>query len=329
MQINRQDLLNRLLMISPGILAKGPLQSDCVVLRRGWLYTLSREIACAIPSRLGDLDAAIPAARVIDYLKNIKSEEIEFTIENNTLTIRGDKRERASFATPDTVKLPIDAVERPKADEYAKLSPKFERAVDMTIRCTQRRQEFLKACVHLQPAFLEGSDNTKLIRFPIDNAFLKGPILVRGESLKTILKNNMTRGGETADWVHFINAIGLRISIRKWDMGKYPNFNSVLKERGQPLEIPSEVLNYASTAGIFADDIDISLDRNQLVVSARDSDGEYEKVLDSNYTGEPIRFRIPPRLIADLLDKGTKCEVLRYAIRVDGDGFTYMAGFSQ
>lgn len=310
-----------------GILKKGPLQSNCVVMRRGWFYTLSREIACAVPSGLPEtIDEAIEAERLIEYLKGIKDDEITVVVEDKTLTIKGSNREKSRMALMEEVLLPIDSVER--ANTYLPITQQFSEAVDLAQKCTLKRAEFLKACIHIHPKYVEGSDNTRLLRYPIKN-FVRQSVLVRGESIKAITQLGMTKAAETESWLHFRNPMGLRVSVRKWEMKKYPDFGPILAMRGRPIVFPKNITEAADIAALFAEEtegIRLTTRKNQIHIQSGDVSGEYERIIDAQYSGPEISFRIPPKLLIELIDKGTNCELTDCSLRMEGDRFIYVAG---
>ena len=328
MKINRKDLLNALQMVESGISRTDTiLQSSCVVMRRGWFYTLSREIACAMSSGLPiEIDAAIKADKLIDVLRKIKDEEVFVTGSIESLSIKGSGRSKLTLEADVT--LPVDMVERPAKTAWQKLAPDFAEAVDLAVQCTRRKDDrWIKTCVHITSDWIEASDDNKMIRYPI-KTFVTDPILVRGTSIKTIIDLGMTVGAETEYWLHFRNPLGLRVSVQKFPEESYPDLSLFAAIRGRRIVFPKTLSSSAEIAEVFTDEekgIKISLAKRSLVVYSRNSDGEYEEAMDIEYEGDSFNFQIPPKLIAELVSKFTECEITESTIRVDGKKFVYVA----
>jgi hypothetical protein len=54
-------------------------------------------------------------------------------------------------------------------------------------------------------------------------------------------------------------------------------------------------------------------------------EGDFQKKYDSTYTGKKIGFDIPPKLLQDLLEKKTECEITEVSLRVEDKRYVYAA----
>lgn len=323
MKVNRQDLLNKLLQVDPGISNSESLQqSSCVVIRRGRFYTLNQEVACSLVSSLPpEWEGAIRAKKLIKLLQELPDDEIEVSLNDKVFEIKGGGRRKSKLVMEETVLLPVDEVERPKG--WQKLDANFSEAVDLVYRCTKRKDDFAKACVHITPSHLEASDNVKMVRYTLPTFVQKG-VLVRGTTLKVMAGLGMTNGCETPNWLHFYNPLGLRLSLCKHIAEKYPPLEQFLNIRGNVLFLPKGLADSAARAGIFGEDtITVKVSKGNLTLRGEDVDGEYEEEMEARVGGWEVNFRIPPKLLGELSRQAAECEVTECSVRVEGRNYVY------
>ena len=325
MKLDRRELLQRLLAVSPGIVKSGTTQSDCIVLRKGRFYTLSKEIACSLVSGLEpDVEGAVQADRLIELLKQMPDQDVDINIEKGILHLSGlGKARRAKIPMESEILLPVGSVELPKA--YTRLSEGFAEAVDLVISCTKKRGEFLHECLHIHPKYIEASDNIQMARWDIET-FVPKSVLVRGQSLKAITQLGMTKGAMTESWLHFVNPMGLRVSVCQWAMEKYPKLDDFLNLRGEKVVLPKLLAGAAMRAGIFAEEDSIGVKLNgdgRVLLESKCGAGEYQEEKVLKYDGPELRFSVPYKLIAKLVEKHNGIEVTECSLRVNGGKYIY------
>jgi len=326
MKLIRQDFLNRVLAVSPGV-SKSIQQSQCVVFRRGRIYSMSREIACSIPSGLSDAcEAAIPAETLTEVLKRIPDEEVGIEILNGVhVEIKSGKGRRSRVTAEEQITLPVGEVKLPYSWDKIPLS--VSEGIGMVWQCAARKGDLAKQCVHVHPSYLEASDNHCLMRFysklPIRSAFV-----IRGTTLRSVAKLGMTGLGVTENHLHFRNPLGLRISLTKWDMNQYPDFSKFLDLRGLRIELPKLLIQMARRAELFANEetgIHITLANRKLLVEAANVNGNHIEPEKIDYDGQDLSFFLPPSIVEDLLKKSTTCEITDKTLRVEGESYVYVA----
>lgn len=330
MKVERMDLLKRLLAVSPAITTKDTIiQSSCVVLKKGRLYTMNREVACSVISGLDpEIYCSVRARSLLTLLKKLTEEEVELKVADGRLVIVG-KRRTAKMAIEAEVLLPIGSVELPKSDTWQDVGSEFTAAADLISRCTKKKAHGLSmVCVHIHPKWMEASDNSKAARW-IMKSFVKDAVLVRGATLRCIIPLGMTKATESRNWLHFKNPFGLRVSLRKWAAVKYPSLDHFLSLRGQEVTFPKALADAADRAGDFLDSTDggikVSISSDRITIQGEGVIGEYEEEKKIEYTGPPLRFLIPPKLIGELVEQQTSCEVTEACLRVAKDSYVYLS----
>lgn len=324
--------MQRLLCVQPGISAVEVLQqSSCVILRKGRFYTLSQEIACSIKSGLDDtLDGAVHARKFIEILQKLPDDELDLAVEDGILKVRGE-RKRLELPLESEVVLPVSEVEVPK--EWQKLNPDFCQAVSLVVGCTQKgvKADFIKQCVHVHPQWLEASDNVQMMRYLVNTPVSKS-VLVRGETIKTIVQLGMTHGAETENWLHFYSPMKLRLSVRKFGLEKYPPLEKFLELRGRRVTLPRGLEKVTERAAVFRDETDnvlVALKDDTLTMRGVADDGVYHEECSLKYSGQPISFVINHKLVGETLKKSENWELTDVSIRVDGGKYVYVSSLEK
>jgi hypothetical protein len=325
MKLDRKSFLQKLLCVQPG-LGKTIQQSDCIVFKKGRLYTLSQEIACSLSSDLPvTMEAAVPAEKFLKLLERFSEEEIDVSLEESVFHVKA-KRKNSKLPTEQDIVLPVDEVDRPGKKLWKKLHEDFSEAVELVSKCCKKEGDFANECIHVHPEFLESSDNVKMIRYPL-KTFVKKSVLVRGRSLKAMTQLGMTMGQETDNWLHFWTPMGLRLSVKKFDLEHYPDLSQFLNLRGKKINFPQGLETGIMTAEVFKneqDNISVKLSENLLTIVGESSHGEYREERDVEYDGKSFSFFCSPKLFAELVSEHTVLEVTECSLRVDAGKFVFV-----
>lgn len=326
MNVSRIDLLKRLLSVVPAVTNSATTrQSDCIVLKNNRFYSMNRETACSIQSGLGDLEGAVRAKSLIAILKKMKEEDIELNLEGKVLILKG-KGKITRLTMEAEIKMPFGAVELPKT--WQPLNADFISAINLAVLCTKKKTpDFAKSCVHIHPNWIEGSDNSKLARWNL-KTFVKSPVLIRGVTISVIRDLGVSKGSETSNWLHFKNGFGLRVSLLKWPVEKYPDFAPFLKLKGDKVVFQKVLSEAADRAGVLLDHTDgtvqVQLSGKKATVIGSGSLGIHTEIRTMQYEGPDISFMIAPALISELVETGTACEICTNCLSIKTKKYTYI-----
>ncbi len=331
MTLDRSEFLARLLMVQPGLSRRKSIaQSDCVVMRRGRFYTLSQEVACAVESGLPhEFDGAVNAAKLLEAVKKMPDEALDVALEDRVLVLRsGGRTGRARISLEADTLLPVDDVEKPR--EWLDLPQEFAEAAELVAACTRTRRPgedgaFLFECVHVNPHWLEASDNRHLARYCLEVP-VEEPALIRGETILAIKQVRPEKVTATPNWLHFGSGTGLRVSLRKFALEDYPDLSPFLKMRGRRVTLPQTLERAAALAMAFSADelVSVRLGEKGLVVKGESGSGEYVEKVRLSYAGPDLRFRVPGKLLAAAVTRFGEVEVGPSFLRAGTDAFTYM-----
>lgn len=327
MRINREELLNVLESVSPGLAQREIIeQSSCLVFFNEKVCTFNDEIACFRKSPL-KIEGAVRAAPFLALLNKLKEDQIDIELTDSGLSIKGKKR-KANLVMEQEVSLPVKDIEIP--EDWIPIDPELSEAVRIVHSCASSDEsEFILTCVHIHPDYLEACDRFQIARYLV-NTGLKESILVRAESLKKILGYDMTEMSETSSWLHFKNPAGLVLSLRK-HVDDYKSLDAFLeKDDITPMKLPGGLEEVVANAEIFSVDntvgnrIIVNLKTDRILIEGQGVSGWYKEMKSIQYSGEPIKFKISPKLLIEVSKKANECGVGKGRLFVDTGKLTYV-----
>lgn len=329
--MNRKELLNRLLMVSPGLSkAETIQQSSCVVLRKGRFYTMSQEIACSVASGLpSEFEGAVPADSLIKILQVVPDEELKVSLEEGIFFLKGKGR-RTKLACHAEVILPVDSVELPKSSEWQDITHDFVEGVEACHPCTSERGEFLHQCLHITPEWVEAGNNQRVAHCKVAT-FVKEPVLVKGRTVRQLCQLGMTFAAETDSWLHFKNPTGLRVSVRKYAREFYPDFSPFLKSRGQQVKFSKTLGLSIKAASVCSSDdlVRVVISDGKVSIIGVHHGGEHVEFAKLPTRGVDADFQVCYEHLMDLIDKYGKCEIVGNFLRAGDDKVTYLMSVSK
>lgn len=334
MKINREELLNSLESVQPGLSKREIVeQSSCFVFTEGRVMTFNDEVACSHKTSL-NINGAVQAEPLLAILRKLGEPEIELTAGGGELKYRG-KRRQGGVRMEDEVILPIDMVDTPAEDQWRPLPSEFSEGVALVERCAGKDESaFSVTCVHIYPKFVEAYDNLQVARYHMRTG-VKEPILVRRHSIKHIHPLGMTEVSETDAWLHFRNPAGLVLSCRRYtrnelDPGSMLDIDKVIDFTGEPTILPKGLAEAAEKAEIFSQEnsdgnyVRVELRAGKLRLTGRGVSGWYQEVKDVKYKGADIVFMVEPKLLVAITNEYNDCQITDRRLKVDNKKFVYV-----
>jgi len=326
MRINREELLKQLESVMPGLSTRENIeQSSCFVFKNKTVATYNDEIACTQSCCL-PITGAVQALPFVSILRKLQEDELMIESSEEELLIKG-KRKRAGIRMETNILLPIDSIERSK--KWKDLPDDFADAISIVQHCTSKDDtRFSLTCVHLHPKWAEACDDYQAARYRM-KIDMSEPTLVRKESIKYIISLDMTEFNETKSWIHFRNSSGLILSCRRW-AEPFPKISGLLKVEGTPTTFPKGLIEAAEKAEIFSGEnaednqVTINLQPNKLRITGRGVSGYYQEIKKIKYKGQPLSFRITPKLLIDLIRRHNSCEITPTRLKVTTGKYSYV-----
>lgn len=337
-KVKREAFLHALESVAPGLSPREIIeQSSCFVLRDGYVATYNDEISCKGKSGLDEsFVGAVRADKLLDLLRKLPEEEIQISGNGSELVVTGKGR-KCHFAMEKEIVLPVDQVDEP--GEWRKLPDEFTDAVGMVQNCASQDQSaFTLTCVHVHPKWVEAFDSYQTCRWRLATG-VDEPYLVRSTSIKHISALGMHEVSETQSWLHFRNAAGLVVSIRRY-VEEYPQdigrFLAVKDEKGKDIkgvavQLPKGLAEEAERATVFSSE---NSDSNYVTVEMRQGKvrikgigvtGRYEAGKKLNWTGPEMQFLIAPALLSEIVKKHAECYMSPTRLLVSGGSWRYAA----
>lgn len=334
--VAREKILRAFEEVQPGLSTREITdQSSCFVFKGGRVITYNEEVFCSAKSTLPkELEGGVEADKLTQFLRKLKDPEITLSFSDNTLKVKGTKREGIEFPFRKEILLPLDQVE--VAGKWRKIHKEFADAVNIVQQsASQDQSEQITSCIHIHPKFIEASDGRQLTRYKIKTGVEK-PFLVRRDSIKFIATVSLKEISETEKCIHFRSDTGLIISARRY-MDQYQDMSAALKEEGEPIILPKgltdamekcELVTQVDKDNNFAT---IHLTKGEIKVTGISQAGRYWKTFKNvKYNGKDLKFKIPPKLMGEILRRHTDCEITdSFRVKINGGKFTYMAALIQ
>ena len=334
--LKRDDLLKCLAAVDAGLSPKDVVeQSSCYVLQGGRLWTFNDNVACSVglPDGMEGVECAVPAIELRSLLSKLDDENLDVVLgdgERAGQLLLKMKRRRAGLRVQLSVTLPVDEVKMPEDEKWTSVPEGFVEAVDAVGQVAGRGEQlFVLCCVHVTPKGLEACDNYQAIRYRL-NTGLPESVLTKRDDLAKIVKLGVEEWALSESWIHFRNSAGLVASCRRWSQS-YPNLGPLLEVHGREGFLPKDLSNAIRKAEVFVsarDDavgLTVDLNSSRLLLRAEGPVGWYEERQRTDYDGEPISFRIAPRLLREVCRRTSRCVIGDTKLRVAGEKYVYVS----
>lgn len=332
MKIDRKKLLQELKTVSGGLSKNEVIeQSDCFAFKGGEVMTFNDEIACRVKTCL-DIEGVVHGAELLGILNKMKEEEIEITLDENKMTIKG-KGKRATLKLEKEINLPIEEIEKP--EDWKKVPSDFITALNLVKECTSNNSNSPHLmCIHIAPKLIEATDGQQGARYDIETSIDKDA-LIKKSSIQNVIANNMTKISETKSWLHFKNSEGLVLSCHKY-IEDYPSdkLSVVLNKEGENIELPKNLKDTIERLSIFLDSgssqettlIDIKLTSEKAIFTSEGNHGTFRESKKIKFDcKKDVQFRISPNLLNEVVNRNNKCQVSENIIKISLDNFNYIS----
>jgi len=333
--VKRDNLLKCLAAVEAGLSPKDVIeQSSCYVLRNGRMWTFNDNVACSVvlPGSMKNMECAIPSIEFRNLLSKLDEDELDVILggegkSEDQLLLRM-KRRRAGIRVQLSVTLPVDEIKMP--EEWSSVPEGFAEAVETVGQVAGKGEQlFVLSCIHITPKGLEACDNYQAIRYSLLTG-LSESVLVRRDDLTKAAKLDMEQWSLSQSWLHFRNSSGSEMSCRRWEQD-YPKLGSLLQVEGHEGSLPKGLEEAIKKAEVFVSNRDgssglmIDLNSSRLLLRAEGLVGWYEERQRVDYTGEPISFRIAPRLLKEVCHRTSRCVIGDTKLKVVGEKYVYVS----
>ena len=332
MKANRGELLAALRTAAVGA-ARPPRaptheQSDCFCFTKDEVVCFNDEIATRTPTPLPGIEGACAADDLLRVLEKLPDAEVEIERRGAELQIRGE-RKSAGIVLQAQVLLPFDGV--PKPGKWEKLRPHTADLLKQAARtCGRDLSNPLTTVVHATPDKIEACDNFRLFRAKARTG-ISERILIPAAALAEIEDVPIHRASVRKGWMHFRTTKkpgGACISIRCLS-DDYVDLDKALAIKdARAVALPENLAKMLERSEAMHEGADplvrISVEAGRLAIRAEKETGWYREQKKCAYRGEPIRFRVNPDFLADVLRLTTNVQIGDGKMRIESDGIEFV-----
>lgn len=338
MQVKREELQRALQIVKPGLSNKDVIeQATSFAFIEGRVVTYNDEISISHPITGLNLEGAIKADQLYNFLSKLTKEDVDITIKDKEILISAGKS-KAGIPLQMEIKLPL----KQEISHFGKWQPLPERFLDMVRRalpsCSKDMSRPVLTCVHVsQKGFIEASDNYRIAQCDLKEEMPIKSFLIPASSALQVVKMKVlpTEVAEGKGWIHFKNEEDTVISCRIIEEA-YPNISKYLNVEGKKLVLPKTIAAVLDRASVFYErdhDLDeaviITLKEDKLIVKAMadagGTTGWFKEELNMAYSDEPVSFSITPYLLQDIITESAGCILGEDKLKFEGDGWVYIS----
>jgi len=326
MKINRQAIVNALKAVQPGISGNENIkQSNCFIFDKDRVFSYNNEIAVSYPIKVG-FTGAIPAKEFQALINKIKTDEIDLTINEGELRIKGSKAKAGLRLDPE-ITLPLEELGMPT--EWITLPDTFCKAVKFCLfSASKDPNKAILMNLHIINQFVESSDNFRVTQYDMGKEALKAfpeEFLIPATAAKDIVLNAPIEYALTQGWIHFANEADVVFSCR-YDNSEYPDFTEWLDCDGGTIEFPEEINHLLDCADVLSDDerIGIFVEDGNLTIYTENESGWYEsEPVACGYEGNSLEFDIQPDFMKVILKFDGTAIIGDHILKFESDNFVH------
>lgn len=330
MKIDRQELLDALEIVKPGLANKEIIeQSTSFAFMEGRIVTFNDEISISHPVSGLNITGAVKAEEFYGILNKLKKEEITIVLKENELILKSGSS-KAGLVLQAEISLPLDEIE--EINKWGRLPANFVEALKFTVHATSRDMSRpILTCVHInKDGFVEASDSNRVALFELIKEMPVDTFLIPSHTVLEIIKMAPTKVAKSPNWIHFKTKKGTIISCRIF-VDSFPDTKEILKVQGVQIEFPKIVQEVLDRASVFAkreqsldENVTISLEDHFMNIESKSDFGWFKERIKIEFDLIPISFNITPNLLMDILNKTHTCIISDTMIKFEASLWQYV-----
>jgi DNA polymerase III sliding clamp (beta) subunit (PCNA family) len=327
--MKKNDLTAALEIVKPGLSGNEVIeQSTSFAFINGRVTTYNDEISISHPVSGLDITGAIKAEELYQYLKKVKTEEIEIEITGNEIILISGKA-RAGLILQQEIKLPLEEIGN--MGKWKTLPSNFLKGLKFTIpSCSSMSSRPILTCVHVSDkGYVEASDSFRISRLTLDKDLLVKTFLLPSSSAQTVLKLAPIKVAEGVGWVHFMTESGTILSCRIFE-DKFPDMNPYTVVEGEKIALKETISEVLERAMVFSkrDDsisemVTLTFKDGILEVTSESEIGWFKETIRIKWKGS-LSFNITPSLLRDILKETQEFTFNKHALRFEGEDWFFV-----
>jgi DNA polymerase III sliding clamp (beta) subunit (PCNA family) len=335
MKINRQELLNVLIAVKPGLASKEVIeQATHFIFNDEEVYTYNDRISINtyLDTSLSTTPFAIQGKELFTFLEKVKEDEVDIQIdvEKSKLKIKAGKT-TANLVIDTDIKIP--EINIPDFEDWEPLPENFTEAIKFCLFSTSKNMTKLAlACLNVKKDCVESSDNYRITKKDLTSK-INTPFLLPGSAAEQLKTYNAIDYHLDSTWIHFCNAQDVVFSCRRVEVD-FPNVSPLMEVEGDKVELPKELISAIDKAGILAVSefdhdryITVELKKNKLNVKGEGQLGWVSEEIPIKYKGAAHKIKVHPDHFIDILQHLKQMVIGENTLLFEGEGFKHAISF--
>ena len=315
MKINKDELLNILMLLKPGLANKAIVEETTHFIFTGddiVTYNDSIAISHLFPC---DFKFTIMADEFIKILNVVKTEQCEMLLKDSNLIIKEkDMKAKLITGSIDAIKDYLDLIDFGKKRKWNKLPKDFLDAVKLSIFSASKGNSLpIFSYLNIYDNKIIACDEIRISIYEMESK-IKMPFLLSASSATYLLNFEVVEYCVENNWVYFITKDDTIFCSRVLNE-EYPDMLKNFDFKNKIIELPKEIIDSVSAAEILADGefdvdkkIEIKIENGKLFCKGSREIGEIEVEcnIDSKYK---LEFIINPIFFKEILVKTNKMKI--------------------
>ena len=315
MKVNRDELLNILLLLKPGLSDKAIIEelthfifTGNDIITYNDRITISHLFNC-------DFKFTIIADEFIKILNKIETKQFEMFLKDSNLIIKA-KGLKAKLVTGsvDSVKDHILSIDFDKKRKWNKLPKDFIDAVRLSIfSASKDASKPFSTCLNIYDNKIISTDGIRIGVYEMKDK-MKAKILLPAVSASSLINFNVIEYCIEVGWIYFATKDNIIFCSRILNE-KYPDMLDFFNFKGKIIELPESIIDSISTVEILAEGdfdtdkkIEIKIEDGKLFCKGSKEIGEIETECDIDSKSK-IEFMINPIFFKEILARTNKIKV--------------------
>lgn len=327
--MKKSELLNGLEIVKPGLSRSDVIdQATSFAFINGRVVTYNDEISVSHPVEGLEIEGAVKADVLYNFLKKVKNEEIKLEVDGEALLLTSGKS-KAGISFDAEVSLPLEEIS--EKTKFKKLPTNFSDAVIMAAgACSSLFSEPILTCVNITGNLVQASDGYRIMQVELSSEMPTKTFLFPAASALTALRLKPTKISEGNGWVHFKNDAGTEISCRTFE-DTFPEISSRLKVKGVTITFPDNLLEVLERADVFSkrdsvlnEAVSITMDAKGVTINADSEFGWFKESIKHKHEGEEVQFMISPYLLKGILRQTKEAKLATGKLKFMGENWQYV-----
>ena len=330
MKINRQELVNALEVVRPGLAHKEMIeQSTSFAFIDGRIVTYNDEISISHPVKNLDITGAIKAEELYKLLGKLTGKEIEITATETEVLIQSEKA-KAGFSLQEEITLPLMNTE--EISIWKDVPDNLSIAMQFCLfSCSNDVSRPVLTCIRLQKdGIVQSCDNYRATQYEIGETLPLDNVLIPGRTVGRLIQYKMKKVAESPGWLHFKMDDKTIFSCRIIE-GAYPNLESILQMEGEKIIFPKKIGKVLEKALVFSKEeffldetISICLGNKKACIRSEGESGWFEEEINARYSGKSVTFCVNPGFLQEICMKLQTSYLMKDKIKFIGENWEHV-----